>query len=92
MTLTLVASCTAPTVVTVPRISPATSGPDDVTINCTPPTPTPTPTSTPTVTPTPPPSATPAPTSTPVPPQPTALTSSVLGVVTPPNTGDAGLK
>lgn len=87
--LTLVASCSAPTSVTVSADQPGNVGPDDVTINCTPPTPTPTPTRTPTPVPTntaapPPPASTPVPT--------VALTSSVLGVVQPPNTGNGGLK
>jgi hypothetical protein len=89
VTLTLIASCSQPTVVTVSADQPGNVGPDDVTINCTPPTPTPTATATPTNTPTPLPSSTPLPppTATPV-----VLTSSVLGSVTPPNTGDGGLK
>jgi hypothetical protein len=90
VTLTLVASCTTAVAVTVSADQPGNVGPDDVTINCAPPTPTPSPT--PTNTPTPAPSATPAPTATPVPPTAVPLTSSVLGVVTPPSTGDGGLK
>ena len=90
VTLTLVASCVAPTVVTVSADQPGNVGPDDVTINCVPPTPPPTPTATPTRTPVPPTAA--PPTATPVPPTAVPFTSSVLGVVTPPSTGDGGLK
>jgi hypothetical protein len=89
VTLTLIASCTTSTVVTVSADQPGNVGPDDVTINCTPPTPTPTVTPSPTAT------STPLPSSTPLPPTATAVpqvTSSVLGVIAPPNTGNAGLK
>jgi hypothetical protein len=100
--LTLTASCSEPTVVTVSANQPGNVGPDDVTINCVPPTPTPT------RTPSPTPTNTPSPTNTPVPtwtPQPTAtpffynpplvsnvLTTSSIGTtITPPSTGDGGL-
>ena len=97
VTLTLVASCTVPVSVTVSADQPGNVGPDDVTINCVPATPTPTATATATATGTatatltPAPSSTPPPTATPLPPTPT-LTSSTLGVVSPPRTGNAGLK
>lgn len=85
VTLTLIASCTTATTVTVSADQPGNVGPDDVTINCVPPTNTPTPTATPT--------STPVPTSTPLPntplPPPTVI-SEVLGI-RPPNTGDAGI-
>ena len=93
VTLTLIASCTTTTIVTVSGDQPGNVGPDDVTINCVPATPTPTPTLTPTVTLTPTPTATgtpvatstPAPTFTPV--------AQVLSTgIKPPSTGDAGLK
>jgi hypothetical protein len=98
VTLTLVASCDTPTSVTVAAHQPGNVGPDDVTVNCVPPTPTPTPTQTPTPTPTITP--TPFPTFTPVPPPPPppaapvpTLTSQVLSsTISPPNTGDGGLK
>jgi hypothetical protein len=95
VTLTLVASCTVSTSVTVSADQPGNVGPDDVTINCAPSTPTPSPTPTltpsPTATLTPLPSATPIP-ATAVPPAPTrVLTSETLGV-RPPSTGNAGLK
>ncbi len=95
VTLTLVASCNVSTSVTVSADQPGNVGPDDVTINCAPPTPTPSPTPTmtpsPTATLTPVPSATPIP-ATPVPPAPPrSVTSETLGV-RPPSTGSAGLK
>ena len=99
VTLTMIASCTHATQVTVSADQPGNAGPDDVTINCAPATPTPTPTHTPSPTPTftPSPTGTPIPTATftPVPSAPTATpVSQVLTstVITPPNTGDAGLK
>jgi hypothetical protein len=93
VTLTLRASCSVPTVVTITANQPGNVGPDDVTVNCIPPTPTPTPTRTPTRTPTP--------TSTPLPPfipdpsvTPFVEVSSGTppGQITPPSTGDAGLR
>jgi hypothetical protein len=100
--LTLTASCSEATVVTISANQPGNVGPDDVTINCIPPTPTPTRTPSPTPTNTPLPTSTPFPTFTP---QPTAtpfffspppvsqvLTTSSIGTtITPPSTGDGGL-
>lgn len=95
VTLTLVADCSKETAVTITANQPGNVGPDDVTVNCEPPTPTPTPT--PTRTPTPIPTSTPPPTPTPVPPTPIPptpppqpLTSTVL-TIRPPSTGDGGL-
>lgn len=91
ITLTLTASCTASTAVTISADQPENAGPDDVTVNCIPPTPTPTPTLTPSPTPT----QTPMPTSTPLPPIPTpTLITQVQSSVAiqPPSTGGAGLK
>jgi hypothetical protein len=64
VTLTLTATCTEVTTVTISADQPGNHGPDDVTINCAPatPTPSPTPSPTPTNSPTP----TPSPTNTPV--------------------------
>jgi len=91
VTLTLTASCLVATAVTVSADQPGNVGPDDVTINCEPPTPTPTPTRTPTATPTPmqTPVATvpPPPTSTP----PAAPPRSEVLTITPPSTGDGGI-
>jgi len=86
VTLTLIAHCNAKTKVTISGDQPGNVGPDDVTINCEPPTPTPLPTSTPV----PPPStATPQPPAAPV----ATITSQVQGtVIVPPSTGDAGLR
>jgi hypothetical protein len=96
VTLTMVATCEAATAVTVEADQPENAGPDNVTINCIPPTPTPTPTLTPTPTPTmtpvPPTSTPPAPP--PPPPAPPAPpTNQVLSSgIRPPSTGDAGLR
>lgn len=95
--LTLIADCDQEVAVTVSGDQPGNVGPDDVTINCAPPTPTPTPS------PTPSPTAEPTQTSTPVPdvkateevPAPPAAPVDSAGsstVITPPNTGDAGLR
>jgi hypothetical protein len=77
VSLTLTATCSQVTVVTVSGDQPGNVGPDNVTINCAPatptpsPTPSPTPTNSPTATPiatnTPAPTATPANSSTPIP-------------------------
>lgn len=88
--LTLIASCTEYTVVTISADQDGNANDDLITIDCEPPTPTPTPTSTPSPTPT----TTPVPpTATPVPPTATPV-SQVLssGSIQPPNTGEAGLK
>jgi hypothetical protein len=101
VSLTLIADCDHSTQVTVSADQPGNAGPDDVTINCTPPTPTPTPT--PTKTPTPTPSPTLSPTGTPpatatltpVAPPPTSTPISQIltnTVISPPNTGDGGLR
>jgi hypothetical protein len=91
VTLTLIANCNKAVVVTISADQPGNHGPDDVTVNCIPPTPTPSPTPTATATPLPtfPPFPTfpPAPTSTPP-----VLISTVLGSITPPSTGDGGLR
>ena len=106
VSLTLLASCTEPTHVTVSGDQPGNFGPDDVTINCQPatptatPSPTPSPTASPTNTPTPTPSATPSVTPSPTPtftPQPPAAPTStpfseIETLIKPPNTGDAGLR
>jgi hypothetical protein len=100
VTLTLkVETCSAGTAVTVDADQPANAGPDLVTINCIPNTPTPTPTNTPVPTNTPAPTQTPIPTttsvpptSTPVPPTSTPITQVLSSGIQPPNTGDAGLK
>jgi len=93
VSLHLTAPCATATAVTIDADQPENAGPDLVTINCIPPTPTPTPTatSTPISTATPLPTATPpAPTATPVPPTPV---SQVLSSgIKPPSTGSAGLK
>ena len=103
VTLTLIASCDELTAVTISGDQPGNFGPDDVTINCEPATPTPT------LSPTPNPSATPTPTWTPTPsatptstPQPPAAPTSTpfseiqtnitQPVITPPTTGSAGLR
>ena len=62
VTLTLEANCDDITVVTISANQPGNVGPDDVTVNCVPPTPSPTPSPTPTQTSTP--TQTPAPTHT----------------------------
>lgn len=104
--LTLTASCSEVTAVTISGDQPGNHGPDDVTINCAPatptpsPTPSPTPTKTPTQTPTPSatpsvtPSPSPTPTFTPQPPgAPTATPfSEIQTIIKPPNTGGAGLR
>ena len=106
VTLTLTATCSQLTTVTVSGDQPGNHGPDNVTINCAPatPTPSPTPTASPTHTPSPTPSPTntPPPTATPVNPTPTftpqppaALTStpfSEIQTIRPPSTGSAGLR
>jgi hypothetical protein len=96
VTLSLkVETCTSGTAVTVDADQPDNAGPDLVTINCIPntPTPTPTQTNTPSPTPTTPPTGTPVPpTSTPVPPTATPFTQVLSSGIQPPNTGDAGLK
>lgn len=98
VTLSLtVPTCSAGTAVTVDADQPNNAGPDLVTINCIPNTPTPTPTNTATPTPTstPPPTGTPVPptpTSTPFIPTPTPVTQVLSSGIQPPNTGDAGLK
>ena len=100
VSLTLIASCTELTAVTISGDQPGNFGPDDVTINCEPSTPTPTPTVTPN------PSATPKPTETPTPqpeatptwtPQPPAAPvttpfAQVERIIVPPSTGSAGLR
>ncbi len=99
VTLKLVASCTQETVVTVSANQPNNVGPDDVTINCTPSTPTATPTQTPTRTPSPTPTdtltptvtTTPMPTDTPEPPATPTLVVETLSEIHPPNTGTGGL-
>jgi hypothetical protein len=95
VTLSLVvASCANASAVTVDADQPQNAGPDLVTINCIPNTPTPTPTLTPTPTRT----ATPAPSTTPVPPTPppaataTPVNQVLSSGIQPPNTGEAGLK
>jgi len=102
VSLTLTATCTQVTVVTISADQPGNHGPDDVTINCAPATPTPsptlspTPTATATQTPTPTatPSVSPTPTFTPQPPAaPTATPfSEIQTIITPPSTGSAGLR
>lgn len=91
VTLTLTASCTQPTIVTISGDQPGNAGNDLVTVNCVPPTPTPTPTptSTPTLVPTS--TGTPLPTSTP-PPTSTPLGQVLSSSILPPSTGSAGLK
>ena len=87
VTLTLIADCNTKTKVTISGDQPGNVGPDDVTINCEPPTPTPLPTAT--STPVPPSTATPQPPAAPV----ATITSQVQGtVIVPPSTGDAGLR
>jgi hypothetical protein len=88
VTLTLIAECTEETKVTISGDQPGNVGPDDVTINCEPPTPSPTPppTSTPVpASPTPQPPAAPVSTATPV-------AQVISQVIQPPNTGSAGLR
>jgi hypothetical protein len=94
VTLTLRASCSEPTIVTIAANQPGNVGPDDVTVNCIPPTPTPTPTPTRTPTPTPTPTYTPVPTSTPNPSVTpiVEVSSGTPPVITPPSTGDAGIR
>ena len=107
VTLTLTATCSQLTTVTVSGDQPGNHGPDNVTINCAPatPTPSPTPTASPTKTPTPTPTMTntPQPTSTPLNPTPTftpqppaAPTSTpfseIQTIIKPPSTGSAGLR
>jgi hypothetical protein len=92
-----VETCSAGTAVTVDADQPDNAGPDLVTINCIPNTPTPTPTSTPSPTSTPPNTPVPTstgvpPTSTPRPPTATPVTQVLSSGIQPPNTGDAGLK
>lgn len=102
--LTLTASCDEVTALTISGDQPGNHGPDDVTINCAPatptpsPTPSPTPTKTPTQTPTP--TATPSVTSSPTPtftpqppggPSPTPF-SEIQTFIRPPSTGSAGLR
>jgi hypothetical protein len=93
LTLKNVPTCSEGTAVTVEADQPANAGPDLVTINCIPNTPTPTPTNTPspTATPTTPPS-TATPTSVPPTATPTVITQVLSSGIQPPNTGDAGLK
>jgi hypothetical protein len=96
VTLTMIATCEAATAVTVEADQPENAGPDNVTINCIPPTPTPTPTSTSTPTPTStmtpvPPTATPPPPP-PPPPPPTPINQVLSSGIRPPSTGDAGLQ
>jgi hypothetical protein len=91
VTLRLEADCEEATIVTISANQPGNVGPDDVTINCIPPTPRPT--RTPTRTPTPVPTITPMPTMTP-PPTVTPVQQvlqQVSQIITPPSTGDAGL-
>lgn len=98
--LTLTASCDEVTAVTISGDQPGNHGPDDVTINCAPatptpsPTPSPTPTKTPTQTPTATPSPSPTPTFTPQPPAAPTSTpfSEIQTVIKPPNTGNGGLR
>jgi hypothetical protein len=107
VTLTLTATCTEVVTVTISGDQPGNHGPDDVTINCAPATPSPTPTKTPTPTPSPTPTSTasPTPTSTTVAPSPTPTftpqppaaptatpLSEILTIIQPPNTGSAGLR
>ena len=106
VTLTLIANCDHPTAVTISGDQPGNFGPDDVTINCAPATPSPTPTFTPSPTPsptptftpspTPPGTASPLPTSTFTPQPPAAPTSTPFSeietIIKPPNTGSGGLK
>lgn len=94
-----VETCSSGTAVTVDADQPDNAGPDLVTINCIPNTPTPTATATATATSTPPATNTPLPTGTAVPPTatprpPTAtpITQVLSSGIQPPNTGDAGLK
>jgi len=90
-----VSTCSAGTAVTVDADQPDNAGPDLVTINCIPNTPTPTPTSTPPPTSTATPVSTSTgvpPTSTPNPPTATPVTQVLSSGIQPPNTGDAGLK
>ena len=86
VTLTLVASCDEETVVTISGDQPGNVGPDDVTINCEPPTPTPTPP--PTSTPLPP-TPTPQPPAAPVA---TPVAEVISQVIQPPNTGSGGIR
>lgn len=94
VTLTLLADCDSPTVVTISGDQPGNVGPDDVTINCIPPTPSPTPTQTATASPTATSTTTPAPTATPQPPAAPTSTpfSEIRTTISPPNTGDGGLR
>ena len=93
VTLTLEASCDEVTVVTISGNQPGNVGPDDVTVNCVPPTPTatpsPTPTQTPTLTPTPAATMTatpgPAPTHTPTPIPTNAVLTSPPPTLAPPS-------
>ena len=94
LTLKNVPTCEPGTSVTVDAHQDNNAGPDLVTINCIPATPTPSPTNTPTLTPTntPPPStATPIPTQVPTS-TPTIITQVLSSGIQPPNTGEAGLK
>jgi hypothetical protein len=87
--MTLIADCDEETVVTISGDQPGNEGPDDVTINCEPPTPTPSPTPIPpTATPVPP-SPTPQPPAAPVS---TPVAEVISQVIQPPNTGSAGLR
>ena len=76
VTLTLIASCTEPTAVTISGDQPGNFGPDDVTINCAPAPPSPTATPVATHTPSPTPSPTASPTATSTPPVPPLATFS----------------
>ena len=84
--MTLIADCDEETVVTISGDQPGNEGPDDVTINCEPPTPTPTPP--PTSTPLPP-TASPQPPAAPIS---TPVAEVISQVIQPPNTGSAGLR
>jgi hypothetical protein len=86
VTLTLIANCDEETKVTISGDQPGNVGPDDVTINCEPPTPTPTPP--PTTTPLP---ATPTP-QPPAAPVATPVAEVISQVIQPPNTGSAGIR
>jgi hypothetical protein len=108
VSLTLIADCNKKTKVTISGDQPGNVGPDDVTINCEPPTPTPMPTSTPVPTATPvtcpaangmapTPMATSSGFTCPLPQPPAAplatITSEVQGsVIVPPSTGSGGLR
>lgn len=98
VTLKLTAPCESATAVTIDADQPQNAGPDAVTINCIPSTPTPTPTLTPTATNTPTftPTATGTPPATSTPPAATPTSTPITEVLSsgikPPSTGDAGLK